>query len=221
MLSLDTRRTGQAWVHAPRYARRGDEGNEGMQGDNTLNPAWSDDVVDAGPVRNIRELLHSQPLVPYTAGERALSSLACHETDELLHGTYDYLVLLKLYPRDGDGVGLAVECLGVDPQAVRPEVAEHIAANMLGFFSPLHGGVITQDAADGIIMQRRPFSTAYPHIVLERDDFYDTATREPVLGAWRAYRIQNQRRETRRNRMIDMALLALEISKSLFPRLLD
>lgn len=178
-------------------------------------------MADAGPVRNIRDLLHGQPLVPYTPDERELSRLVCHETEQLLLGYRDYLVLLKLYPRDGEGLGLAVECLGVNANAVRPEVAEHIAADALGFFGPLHGGVITQDAADGIIVQRRPYTTAYPHINLERDDFYDARTREPVLGAWRAFRIQNQRRETRKNRRIDMALLALEIGKSLFPLLLE
>lgn len=191
-----------------------------MQGDTILNPTRSGDVADAGPVRNIRELLRGQPLVAYTPHELELCDVMRHETEQLLLGIRDYLVVLKLHPRDGDGLGLAVECLGVDPHAIRPEVAESIAADALGFFGPLHGGVITQDAADGIIVQRRPYTTAYPHINLERDDFYDATTREPVLGAWRAYRIQNQRRETRTNRRIDMALLALEIGKSLFPLLL-
>lgn len=199
------------------------EGNDGMQGNNSVSPLWSGDVADAGPVGNIRDLLRGQPLVPYSGDERKLSMVVCHETEQLLLGMRDYLVLLKLHPHDGDGLGLAVECLGVDPHTVRPEIAEHIAADALGFFGPLHGGVITQaqDDANGIIVQRRPYTSAYPHIVLERDDFYDATTREPVLGAWRAYRIQNQRRETRKNRMIDMALLALEVGKSLFPLLLE
>lgn len=192
-----------------------------MQGDTTLNLLWSGDVADAGPVRNIRELLHGQPLAPYTPGERDLSQLVCYETEQLLYGSRDYLVLLKLYPQQADGQGLAVEWPGFEHNHVRREVAERIAADALGFFGPLHGGVITQDTSDGIIVQRRPYTTAYPHINLERDDFYDAATREPVLGAWRAYRIQNQRRETRTNRRIDMALLALEIAKSLFPLLLE
>lgn len=192
-----------------------------MDGDNTLKAAWSGDVADAGPVRDIRELLHGQPLVPYTPDERELSHLVRHETEQLLYGMRDNLVLLKLYPQHTDGQRLAVEWPGLESRDVRREVAERIAADALGFFGPLHGGVITQDTADGIIVQRRPYTTAYPHINLERDDFYDATTREPVLGAWRACRIQNQRRETRTNRRIDMALLVLEIGKSLFPLLLE
>ena len=68
-------------------------------------------------------------------------------------------------------------------------------------------------------MQTQRFSTTYPHINLERYDFYDAPTREPLLGAWRASRIQNLRRETRTNRMIDIALLALEVGKFVFPTL--
>lgn len=191
-----------------------------MNGNDERIPVRTGDVADAGPVRSIRELLRGQPLVSYTPDERELGTIMRRETEQLLLGMQDYLVLLKLHPRDGDGLGLAVECLGVSSHTIRPEVAESIASDALAFFGPLHGGVITQESGDGIIVQRRPYTTAYPHINLERDDFYDATTREPVLGAWRAYRIQNQRRETRTNRRIDMALLALEIGKSLFPLLL-
>lgn len=194
-----------------------------MQGENTESLAWIGERAGdtSGADVAIRELLRDQPLVPYTAEERHLSAAVCHETEQLLHGERETLVLLKLYPIEGDGHGLAVEWSGFDPSTIRREVAERIAADALNFFRPLRGGVITQQAADGLIVQRRPFSTAYPHITLERDDFYVAETREPVLGAWRACRIQNQRRETRTNRMIDLGLLALEISKSLFPLLLE
>lgn len=194
-----------------------------MDGENLQKPAWMGEGVgdSSGADNTIRELLHGQPLVPYTPEEQRLSVVVWRETEQLLLGGRDNLVLLKLYPRQGDGPGLAVEWADFDPRAVRREMAERIASDALNFFRPLRGGVITQQSADGIIVQRRPFSTAYPHIHLERDDFYDAPTREPILGAWRAYRIQNQRRETRTNRMIDMALLALEISKSLFPLLLQ
>ena len=194
-----------------------------MDGENLAGPAWTGEAVGdtSGADNTVREMLHSQPPVPYTPEERQLSVVVWCETEQLLLGGRDNLVLLKLYPRQGDGSGLAVEWSDFDPRAIRREMAERIAADALNFFRPLRGGVITQQSADGIIVQRRPFSTAYPHINLERDDFYDATTREPALSAWRAYRIQNQRRETRTNRMIDMALLALEISKSFFPMLLE
>ena len=194
-----------------------------MQGENTEGLAWIGEragdtsATDAA----MRELLRDQPLVPYTPEERHLSAVVWHETERLLHAERETLVLLKLYPVQGDGHGLSLEWSGIDPSAIRRDVAERIAADALNFFRPLRGGVTTQQAADGLIVQRRPFSTAYPHITLERDDFYVAETREPVLGAWRAFRIQNQRRETRTNRMIDVALLALEIGKSLFPLLLS
>ena len=41
-----------------------------------------------------------------------------------------------------------------------------------------------------------------------------------MLGAWRARRLQNQRRETRTTRMIGVALLVLEVGQAVFPRLL-
>lgn len=195
---------------------------QGNNGDNTDGWVWTGDHIgdSSGADISIQEMLRGQPLVPYTPAERDLSVVVRHEAEQLLLGERDNLILLKLYPQEDESAGVVVEWADFTSSTIRRVVAERIASDALNFFRPLRSGVTTQQIADGIIVQQRPFSTAFPHIILERDDFYDAATREPVLGAWRACRIQNQRRETRTNRMIDMALLALEISKSLFPLLL-
>jgi hypothetical protein len=186
------------------------------------------------------EVLRSQPVAAYNPDEQRLSVLVQRELDRLVNGGCDHQVLLKLYPAreqqlaglparqeqlapsDGEADRQASHAAwtGVRTGAVRPERAVQIAAEALTFFGPLHAGVLTQTAVADVIVQGRRFTTAYPHINLERYDVYEAQTQAPVLGVWRARRLQNQRRETRTNRMIDIALLVLEVSQALFPRLL-
>lgn len=188
------------------------------------------------------ELLHPQSLAEYNREEQRLSVLVQHALDRLIVGGCDALVLTKLYPsREGAAGGESVDEGTSDPQAplgersratvrlawptidvaaIRRSTGLRIAADALNIFGPLHGGVVTQEVLEDVIVQARRYTTAYPHINLERYDVYDAEAREPVLGAWRARRIQNQRRETRKNRMIDIVLLAVEISQAVFPRLL-
>ncbi len=165
-------------------------------------------------------MLGSQPYLPYTPEEQRLSWFVQQEINRLILGGRNHVVLLKFYPEQEAGPAISTSCPGLHARAVRQEIAARIASDALAFFGPLHGGVITQQTTESVILQARPFSTAYPHITLERYDCYDATTNEPLLGAWRACRIQNLRRETRTNRMIDIALLALEVSKSVFPQLL-
>ncbi len=174
----------------------------------------------AGGAGRESDVLSVQPRIPYTPDEQRLSVLVQQEIDRLMDGRLDDLVLLKLYPLRADGPTIRAAWFGAHAGMIRREVAMRMAADVLGFFGPLHGGLITQSPTDDLIVQESTFSTAYPHVQLERYDVYDAGTSEPLLGAWRARRIQNQRRETRTNRMIDSALLALEIGKSLFPLLL-
>ena len=166
------------------------------------------------------DMLGSQPYLPYTPDEQRLSLFVRHELDDLILGRRNHLVLLKFYPKHEAGPAISTRCPGLDPRAVRQEMAARIAADALAFFGPVHGGVVTQQTDEQVILQERTFSTTYPHITLERYDCYDAPSGEPLLGAWRACRIQNLRRETRTNRMIDIALLAIEVSKSVFPLLL-
>ena len=166
------------------------------------------------------DLLSRQPRIPYTPDEQRLSVLVQREIDHLLDGRHNHLVLLKLYPqRAAGGPVLRDVWPGVHANEIRAEVATRMAADVLGFFGSLHGGITTQEAMDDLIVQGRTFSTAYPHIRLERYDIYDAITSEPLIGAWRARRTQNQLRETRRNRMLDLTLLTLEVAKSVFPLL--
>ncbi len=183
-----------------------------MQSDSMLVLTGDDGLADPS--------LRSLPRVPYNSDEQRLSVFVQRELGRLILGGKDHLVLLKLYPQRADGPAVSIGCPGVNPGMVRQEIAMRIAADALHFFGPLHGGVITQEVFEDIILQGRTFSTAYPHITLERYDCYDVLTSEPLLGAWRACRIQNLRRETRTNRTIDLALLAIEVSKSIFPQLL-
>lgn len=174
----------------------------------------------AGADGHMGENLRVQPLAPFTPEERRLSARVDRELDELVLGGRDRLVLVKLYPRRADGQAAGISWPGSERGAVRPAVAARIAAEALDFFGPLSGGVVVQEALDDVIVQRRRFTSAYPHITLERYDIYDARTSDPLLGAWGVRRIQNLRRETRTNRVIDVALLALEVGKSVFPRLL-
>ncbi len=168
------------------------------------------------------DFLRTPPRVGYNADEQRLSVFVQSEIKRLVIGGRDQLVLLKLYPRRGDDATLALRAGGPDGHAgnVRPDVAARIATDMLGFFEPLRGGVITQEVQDDLIVQQRPFSTTYPHINLQRYDFYDAEESTPLLAAWCAVRIQNQRRETRTNRMIDLTLLVVEVGQAVLPRLL-
>jgi|GEM_PF-3145224 len=184
-----------------------------MQNDSILVLAGSDGYRG--------DLLGSQQCVPYNPDEQKLSVFVQGELDQLMVGGRGHLILLKLYPESTDRAAVSIGRSGLNSKAVRREMAARIAADALNFFGPLHGGVVTQETLKELILQRQKFSTAYPHISLERYDFYDAFTCEPLLVAWRASRIQNLRRETRTNRMIDLALLAVEVSKSVFPRLLS
>lgn len=205
-------------------------------------------IGDGARAAGASELLGIQPPAEYNADEQRLSVLVQRELDRLVGGGCDQKVLLKLFPRrveqrlvatsadksqaqigtpqsDDTQSSVARQAQhmawpAVDAGAVRVDTLAQLATEAIGFFGPLHGGVVTQMAYPDVIVQRRRFTTAYPHINLERYEVYDARTRTPALGAWRALRLQNQRRETRTNRMIDMALLALEISQALFPRLL-
>lgn len=193
-------------------------------------------------------LLGSQPRAAYNPDEQRLSVLMQRELDRVITGGSDQLVLLKLYPRhdhllpaadterqpgaiegaDADVQGesgadrsaVHVAWPAIDAGAVRHTTAVQLAAEALSFFGPLHGGVVAQTPYSDVIVQGRRYTTTYPHINLERYDVYDARTSAPVLGAWRARRIQNLRRETRTNRMIDVALLVLEVGQAVFPRLL-
>ncbi len=194
------------------------------------------------------EQLNSRPRADYNPDEQRLSVLVQRQLDHMVAGGCDQLVLLKLYPRrdqrlaapaaaphrrdveraneDGqrepetEHSALQVAWPAVNARAVRHATAVQLAADAVSFFGPLHGGVVAQTPFSDVVVQGRRYTTAYPHINLERYDVYDARTSEPVLGAWRARRIQNQRRETRTNRMIDVALLVLEVGQAVFPRLL-
>jgi hypothetical protein len=165
------------------------------------------------------DLIRSQPLVRYNDQERRLSAHVEHEIDCLILGRRDSLVLLKLYPRPTDDDVAALVPTGIGQDGVRAEIATRIASEALNFFGPLHGGIVVQEVHDDVILQGRRYTSAYPHITLERYDAYDAATSDPLVSEWRARRIQNLRRETRTNRMIDVTLLVLEIGKSVFPML--
>jgi hypothetical protein len=181
----------------------------------------SDSVLAlAGGEARASELISAQPRAAYNEDEQRLSVYVQEEIEHLILGRRDGLVLVKMYPQQGANRAAVSDGRGAHVGAVRREVAEGIAADALGFFGPLHGGVVAQERRDDLILQRRRYSTAYPHINLERYDFYDAPTGEPLLGAWCAWRLQNLRRETQTNRVIDLALLALEVGKSVFPLLL-
>jgi hypothetical protein len=171
----------------------------------------------AGSGRHVSGLLSSPDRVLYTAEEQQLSVYAAGEIAQLIEGRRADLMILKLYPQRATGAGSEASRPDLHRAGVRREVALRIAADALGFFGPLHAGIAAQEPYEDLVLQRRAYTTAYPHILLDRYDFYDPATSDPLLGAWHARRIQNLRRETRLNRSLDAVLLAIEVSQALFP----
>jgi hypothetical protein len=62
------------------------------------------------------------------------------------------------------------------------------------------------------VLEIQTFPTKFPHIVIERADlFRDTGSSEADEITWTLYRVQNQRRQTQFNRVLDATNLLFEV----------
>lgn len=159
--------------------------------------------------------IHVRPRLSYNEAEQRLSAHVQDCVEKLVDGKGDDLQLMKLYPQRNEQMSLCTEM--VRDEKVHNEILVQLAEGTLNYFGNTYGGVIAQRLENNIIIQSQRFSTMYPHINLVRYDFYDQASEDPLLSTWFARRIQNQLRETKKNRTLDTALLVLEVAKSLFP----
>ena len=104
----------------------------------------------------------------------------------------------------------------IDRAGLRMPVVERLLIAVISFVRDVSpGGPIFQCERDGCLIETQQFSTKYPHMVIERLDAYTTDGRTPLFTEWRLRRTQNQRHETRINRWLDAANLALSIVERL------
>jgi len=152
----------------------------------------------------------------YNAAEGRLSELLQLRLLELLEGHRDRLELLRKYHREPDRLGLIPTPAGLAREQLRLPVVEGLVWAVLDFVrGDGDGGPIAQTvAADGEVVELQTFPTRYPHILIERTDRYQREDPEPVETSWRLRRVQNQRRQTEINRVLDAANLALELVRT-------
>lgn len=168
-------------------------------------------VLRATPLRETRER------APYNAAEQAFSFLLQQRLQRLLEGKDNRLELLRRYPGDPHRLGVMVTPRTVDRGQLRLDVVERLLWETLHFVRPdaLGGPVAQQRTPEGSVIETQLFSTRYPHIVIERIDRYVGDAPTPVETTYTLRRVQNQRSQTRANRVLDAANLAFELLRVL------
>jgi hypothetical protein len=166
--------------------------------------------------RNGSGLFQGRPAANYTASEQAFSTLVEKRLEELLRGELNTLTLLRRYHREPERLGVPSTPPAINCRELRLPVVERILTTMLQFLHNgvgAEGGPIAQSHEPGRLVERQVFSTRFPHILIERIDRYDQASRQPLETEWVAKRIQNQRADVRVNRALDATNLGIELLK--------
>jgi hypothetical protein len=162
---------------------------------------------------------HADPLTTprrradYSDGERAFSCLLQARLLDVLQGRSERLEMLRKFPKDSQRLGVIAMPHGLPRDQLRLSVLELLAYDALRLLRADElGGPVSQTVdSDGRIVEHQRFSTKYPHVLIERRDFYAADDSEPVEISWSVYRVQNQRRQVEINRVIDLATLAVEL----------
>lgn len=149
----------------------------------------------------------------YTGAEQQFSRALQDRVEEVLSGQRDSLAILRRYPAQTDRIGVLSMPADVPRSELRLPVVESISLAALRFVCPddRDGPVVQTRTPDGGVIERQIISTKYPHIVVERTDCYVGAEIEPTEITWCLRRVQNQRRQTQLNRLLDAANLAFEL----------
>lgn len=149
----------------------------------------------------------------YTAAEQAFSLALQERLQALLEGKRDHLEVLRRYPQEPGRLGVMALPPGVVAADLRAAVVETLLADAIGFVcADAAGGPIAQQVgADGSLFELQTFTTKFPHIVIQRTDRYRAGELEPIETTWCLQRVQNQRRQTQVNRMLDAINLAFEV----------
>ena len=169
------------------------------------------------PVPQGDGLLATRPAAAYNQAEQEFSVLLFRRLEQLLKGERNALLLLRRYPDDPSRVGVMPTPAGIDRDALRAEVVEPMVVDAVAFLcAQSAGGPVAQLAGDdGRLVERREFATRYPHIVVHREDVYEGPAALPRSIEWCARRVQNQRRNTTVNQLLDIAGLGVELVKYL------
>jgi hypothetical protein len=158
------------------------------------------------------ELFARHEASDYNEIERRFSGFIQEKLEELLRGDLNSLPMLRRYHQDPDRLGTLDPPWGLAPGSMRLPVVERMLTRALLFLQTgLPGGPVTQDAADGHLVERQLFGTRFPHIVIERIDSYEAASGTAVATEWVIKRFQNQHAETRLLRTLDLTNLGLEL----------
>ena len=158
-------------------------------------------------------LLETRSRAAYNEAEQRFSCLLYKNMQDLLEGRRNRLDLLRRYHNDPSRLGIMSPLDGIAPEQLRLPVIETLLRQALRFVcADTMGGPIAQSVGrDGITVEVREFSTKYPHIVVERIDRYADGAVEPTTSFWRLKRVQNQRRQTQINRVLDATNLLLDL----------
>jgi hypothetical protein len=168
-------------------------------------------------------LTAARPRAAYTAAERRFSTVLQERLDELLEGRCDQVELLRKYPHQPNRLGCLRLPDGVPRAQLRLLVVEQLTWEAIAFLradtATGPGGPVSQAlAGDGSVVEFQAFPTKYPHILICRTDRYlpdGGADADPAEITWSAQRVQNQRRQTQINRLLDLANLAFEVLRVL------
>jgi hypothetical protein len=158
-------------------------------------------------------LISARPRADYTVAEQAFSCLLRQRLVEILEGKRDRLAILRKYPKDPGRVAVLCPASGLAIDQLRAPVAERLTWDAIRFVqAETSGGPIAQLLEpNGGIREVQTFPTKYPHIVIERSDLFRDGSTEADEITWTLYRVQNQRRQTQLNRVLDATNLLFEL----------
>jgi len=153
---------------------------------------------------------------PYNPAEREYSTTVQGALEDLLAGTTQRIVLLRRYHGDPPRVMVMRAPAGVDRSQLRVSMVERILISTISFVRDVSpGGPVFQRQDGDRLIETQQFSTKYPHIIIERIDTFRLEDRQPLFTEWRLRRTQNQKAETKINRLLDAANLGISIVRSL------
>jgi hypothetical protein len=158
-------------------------------------------------------LTAARPRADYTLAEQDFSCLLRTRLVEVLEGKRDRLAILRKYPKEPGRVGVLCPAHGIAVDQLRGPVVERLTWDAIRFVqAETSGGPVAQLAeADGAVREVQTFPTKYPHIVIERADLFRDGSAEADEITWTLYRVQNQRRQTQLNRVLDATNLLFEL----------
>jgi hypothetical protein len=163
-----------------------------------------------------RDLFGIRTETPYTEAERRYSAAVQARLEELLEGRRQQIVFLRRHHQGGERIEVLPPPAGIDREELRLPMVERILICTISFVRDVSpGGPVFQRVEAGQVVETQPFSTKYPHIIIERTDTFSREERQPLFTEWRLRRTQNQKMETQINRWLDAANLALSVIKGL------